>query len=213
MEIVIFGPPGAGKGTQAVLLSRKFGVLHISTGDMLREASAAKTELGILAASYMDKGNLVPDDLVIELVKNKILSEGKDGFILDGFPRTIPQAVGLDAMLAEINMPLKKVIDLEIMDEVIINRLSKRLVCPKCGEPYNEESKPAKVVNKCDVCCSDLIRRVDDEPESIKTRLVNYQKMTAPLLDYYNQSNILVKVNADGDINEIQNNVIKSLGL
>ena len=213
MRIVMFGPPGAGKGTQAVLLSRKYKVPHISTGAILRDAIAEETEVGIIAKSFMDKGNLVPDEIVLIIVKEKLLSDCKDGFILDGFPRTIPQAEGLDLILKEIKQPLEKVIDLDLSDEAIIYRLSRRLVCPCCGESYNLESKSPQKSEICDICSTHLLRRSDDDPKSIATRLCDYSEKTAPLLDYYEKSEILLRVKADGNIEEIHNNIIKALGL
>lgn len=213
MRIVMFGPPGAGKGTQALLLARKYKVPHVSTGDILREAIAARTDVGIIAQSFMDKGNLVPDEIVLEIVEKKLESDCKDGFILDGFPRTVPQAEGLDLFLNKIGESLERVVDLELSDDDIIHRLSNRLVCPSCGASYNLESKPPKIEGVCDICGAKLVRRPDDDPESIRTRLVSYAENTAPLLEYYKNYGLLVKVDAGGSAEDIQNNIIRALGL
>ena len=140
MRIVLFGPPGSGKGTQASLLSREYGASHISTGDTLREAVAGKTEVGLRAKSYMDKGELVPDDVVIAIAKEKLASVGEKGFVLDGFPRTIPQAEALDVALADLGKPLEAVVNLQVDEGELVRRLSGRRVCPSCGEPYHIDS-------------------------------------------------------------------------
>jgi len=209
----MFGPPGAGKGTQATQIARKTSSKHISTGDMLREAIANQTEIGNLANEYMSGGRLVPDEVVVQIVKDKILSEKLNDFILDGFPRTIPQAEDLDAMLGELNLPLDYVVNLRIEDQVIIGRLSDRRVCPKCGESYNLTFNPSKISGICDICSNELIHRKDDEPTAIKNRLVEYSKKTEPLIEYYREQGKLLDVDASGSINEIQENIVRSLNL
>ncbi len=213
MRIILFGPPGAGKGTQATMLSRALKIDHISTGDMFREAITNQTPVGLSAKGYMDKGLLVPDEVVLGIVKDKISSDCREGFILDGFPRTIPQAEGLDLLLGELGMPLDRVIDLSIDHNIIINRLAGRLVCPGCGEPYNVKSKRPSQEGVCDICGCELIHRDDDMPDAIRTRLESYDRQTAPLVDYYRDKGLLYSVDADGDINDIQARILKALGV
>ncbi|MBQ9358797.1 MAG: adenylate kinase [Abditibacteriota bacterium] len=213
MRIILFGPPGAGKGTQATMLSRALKIDHISTGDMFREAITNQTPVGLSAKGYMDKGLLVPDEVVLGIVKDKISSDCREGFILDGFPRTIPQAEGLDLLLGELGMPLDRVIDLSIDHNIIINRLAGRLVCPGCGEPYNVKSKRPSQEGVCDICGCELIHRDDDMPVAIRTRLESYDRQTAPLADYYRDKGLLYSVDADGDINDIQGRILKALGV
>lgn len=212
MRIVLFGPPGSGKGTQASILKDKFGAAHISTGDTLREAVANQTEVGLKAKSYMDKGELVPDEVVIAIAKDKLASVGDKGFILDGFPRTIAQAEALDVALAEIEKPLDAVVNLQVGDEELIIRLSGRRVCPSCGEPYHVDTKAPKVEGKCDKCSGDLVHRADDQAEAIRNRLQVYNNQTAPVLGYYETRGVLKNIPAVGDIAEIQNRIAEALG-
>jgi adenylate kinase len=211
MRIVLFGAPGSGKGTQAGILEKEYGAVHISTGDTLREAVARGTPVGLKAKSYMDRGELVPDDVVIAIAKEKLASVGDDGFILDGFPRTVPQAEALDSALAELKKPLDAVVNLRVDEEELVRRLSGRRVCTKCGEPYHVDSKPPKVDNKCDLCGGDLVQRDDDKPDAIRTRLRVYQEQTAPVLEYYRKRNLLREVEAQGDIAEITKRIAASL--
>jgi len=211
LRIVLFGPPGAGKGTQASLLSEKYGAAHISTGDILREAVANKTEVGLKAKSYMDAGELVPDDVVIAIARDKLASIGDRGFILDGFPRTIAQAEALDAALAEIGKPLDAVVNLEVDDEELVRRLSGRRVCPNCGEPYHVDTKRPNVEGKCDKCGAALVHRADDQPEAIRNRLEVYRNQTSPLLGYYEAAGILRSVPAVGSIDDIQDRIAASI--
>lgn len=212
MRIVLFGPPGAGKGTQAGLLSEKYGSAHISTGDILREAVANKTEVGLKAKGYMEKGELVPDEVVIAIAKEKLSSIGDKGFILDGFPRTIAQAQALDEALAEIGKPLDAVVNLQVDDEELVRRLSGRRVCPSCGEPYHTDSKRPRVEGKCDKCGADLVHRADDQPDAIRNRLKVYNTQTSPVLGYYEQRGVLRNIPATGGIGEILDRVAAALG-
>ena len=212
MRIVLFGPPGAGKGTQASLLSEKYGAAHISTGDILREAVANKTEVGLEAKCYMDKGELVPDDVVIAIAKEKLASIGDEGFILDGFPRTIAQAEALDVALSELGKPLHAVVNLQVDEDELIRRLSGRRVCPGCGEPYHVESKPSKAAGVCDSCAGVLVHRADDQPEAIMNRLKVYHTQTAPVLGYYEGKGKLANIEAVGGIDEILGRVARALG-
>jgi len=212
LRIVLFGPPGAGKGTQASLLTQKYKAAHISTGDALREAVANKTEVGLKAKSYMDKGELVPDEVVIAIAKDKLASVGDAGFILDGFPRTIAQAKALDVALADLNKPLEAVINLQVDDEELVRRLSGRRVCPGCKEPYHVESKPTQAEGVCDKCSTALIHRDDDQPDAIRNRLKVYNEQTSPVLGYYESKGILKNIAAVGGIDDIFNKVAEVLG-
>lgn len=213
MRIVLFGPPGAGKGTQASLLVNKFGAAHISTGDTLREAVANKTTVGNEAKSYMDKGELVPDAVVIAIAKEKLAKVGDKGFILDGFPRTIAQAEALDIALEEISMPLDAVVSLRVDDEELIKRLSGRRVCPACGEPYHVDTKMTKIEGVCDMCGADLIHRSDDQSDAIKNRLNVYNSQTSSVLGYYSSKGILKSIDAAGNIDAIFAKIVEALGL
>jgi len=210
---VLFGPPGAGKGTQASLLSEKYGAAHISTGDILREAVANKTEVGLRAKGFMDKGELVPDEVVIAIVKDKLASIGDQGFILDGFPRTIAQAQALDIALVEIEKPLDAVVNLQVDEDELVRRLSGRRVCPSCGEPYHIDSKPPKVEGVCDKCGAALIHRADDQPEAIRNRLRVYNEQTSPVLGYYSGTGVLKNIPATGSIQDILDRIVAALGV
>lgn len=182
MKLIFLGAPGAGKGTQAEIISKELNIPTISTGDMIREALKNGTEMGLKAKSYMESGALVPDEVVIGIVKERLSKDDcKNGFILDGFPRTIPQAEALDSMGVEIDL----VIDLEVSDDIIINRMSGRRVCEKCGKTYHTINKLSKIEGVCDVCTGALIQRKDDHIDTVKTRLETYHKETEPLKDYY----------------------------
>ncbi|MDH7600849.1 MAG: adenylate kinase [Armatimonadota bacterium] len=213
MRIVLFGAPGSGKGTQASILEKEFGAVHISTGDTLREAVAKGTEVGLQAKSYMDRGELVPDEVVIAIAKEKLASVGNNGFVLDGFPRTVAQAEALDDALLELQKPLDAVINLRVDEEELVRRLSGRRVCPKCGEPYHVDSKPPKSPGKCDICGADLIQREDDKPDAIRNRLRVYQEQTAPVLEYYRRKGLLRDIEAAGGIDEITRRIKASLGV
>ena len=212
MRIVLFGAPGAGKGTQASQLVSKSGAAHISTGDALREAVANKTEVGIEAKKYMDRGELVPDSVVIAIAKAKLATTGEKGFILDGFPRTIAQAEALDVALDELGKPLEHVVNLEVAEDELITRLSGRWVCPGCGEPYHSVTKKPAVEGKCDKCGGDLKQRDDDKLEAIQNRLKVYASQTTPVLEYYKKKDILRNVDAVGTIEEISTKVVKYIG-
>ncbi|MBQ6530954.1 MAG: adenylate kinase [Clostridia bacterium] len=195
MNIIMLGAPGAGKGTQAAVLCEKLNIPTISTGNIIREALKNGTEMGKKAKSFMDAGQLVPDEVVIGIVKDRLQEDDcKNGYILDGFPRTIPQAEALDAMGADIDC----VIDIEVQDEVIVNRLSGRRVCENCGRPYHVVSLKPKVDGVCDDCKGALVQRKDDQIETIKNRLDIYHKETEPLVKYYEaQGKLKVVVGKD----------------
>jgi len=212
MRIVLFGPPGSGKGTQASLLKQRYGASHISTGETLREAVAKGTRVGLEAKDYMDRGELVPDDVVIAIAREKVASVGKNGFILDGFPRTIAQAEALDAALSDLGKALEAVVNLRVDEDELVRRLSGRRVCPRCGEPYHVESKPSKEAGKCDRCGAELVQRDDDKPEAVRNRLRVYEAQTAPVLGYYERKGLLRNVDAVGGIEDILGRIAGSLG-
>ena len=209
----MFGPPGAGKGTQASLLVEELGVAHISTGDALRDAAARQTPVGLKAKAYMDRGELVPDDVVIAIAKEKILATDEKGFLLDGFPRTIAQAGALDKALEEIGKPLDAVVNLEVERFEIVTRLSGRRVCPSCGEPYHLETKLPKAEGVCDKCGAKLIHRDDDRPEAVLNRLEVYSRQTEPALAFFEAKGLLRNVQAMGDIQEVFGRVKTALGM
>lgn len=197
LNFVFLGPPGAGKGTQAEIIAKRHGLVKISTGDILREAVKNGTELGKLADGYMKRGELVPDEIMLGLIEEQLANIDK-GFILDGFPRTVKQAERFDELLERKNLPLKAVILLDVPDEEIIKRLSARRVCPNCGAVYNLLFTPPKNDEICDVCGTKLVQRKDDNPETIKRRLDVYREQTAPLIDYYQEKGLLVKIDGTG---------------
>ena len=195
------GPPGAGKGTHAQVLSKNFSLAHISTGDMLREALREGTPQGMKAKAFMEAGGLVPDEIVIGIVRERLSKkDAKSGFILDGFPRTSQQAESLDKMLPELGMPLDIAIYFKTSLAVIIRRLSGRRVCSKCGKTYHMTNFRPKVQGVCDVCSADLMQRPDDREEVIENRLKEYEKQTAPLIDYYKKKKILAEVSGDLEV-------------
>jgi len=211
LRLVFLGPPGAGKGTQAERLEREFGVVKVSTGDILREAVAKGTTLGEIAKMYMDRGELVPDDIIISLVREKIL-ETKE-FVLDGFPRTVAQAEGLDRLLTTLGKDLTAVIYFEVPDEEVKRRLMARRICPKCKKVYNLITDPPKVDELCDVCGTKLERRSDDNEETIENRLKVYYSQTMPLLNYYESRGILKKINGVGSPDQVYADLLKLLKL
>ena len=211
MRIVLFGPPGAGKGTQASLLAGKYGAAHISTGDALRGAVANQTKIGLKAKSYMDAGELVPDDVVIAIAKERLAATGEAGFILDGFPRTVAQANALDRALEEVGKPLEAVVNLKVDRDELIRRLSGRRVCPGCGEPYHVESKAPSSEGVCDACGGSLLQRDDDKSEAVANRLNVYEAQTAPVLDYYAENGIDRNIAATGDIEDIFDRITEAL--
>ena len=212
MRMVLFGAPGVGKGTQASLMEQRYGIAHISTGDSLREAITRGTDIGLAAKSYMDKGELVPDDVIIQIALERIEHAPSRGFVLDGFPRTIPQAEALDKALDEVGKPVELVIDLAVPEETIVRRLSGRRICSKCGEPYHVETKKPKAEGICNLCGGELIGRDDDAPDAVRNRLRVYVEKTLPLVEYYRASGLLQRVDAAGSVEETFARVEKVLG-
>lgn len=197
-NLVFLGPPGSGKGTQAVKLAAEMNVLHLSTGDLLRNAVKAGTELGKQAQGYMERGELVPDALLVGLIESKLKSGDLDnGFILDGFPRTVPQAEALRDMLNKNDQAIDAAILLDVSDEEVIRRLSGRFFCPTCQKTYNYPHNMPKNEGRCDADNTELQRRKDDQPEVVKNRLEVYKKQTQPIEDFYRQASILIEVNGE----------------
>ena len=212
MGIILLGPPGAGKGTQAKRLAEEFAIPQVSTGDMLRAAVKNGTELGLKAKSFMDAGGLVSDEVVIGIVKERLAEpDCSKGFILDGFPRTIPQAVALDRVAGELGKEIRFVLSLEVDPNELMERLCGRRTCTACGAMYHVKFSVPKAQGKCDKCGAALIQRDDDMEETIRRRLDNYNKSTAPLLDYYRDTGKIRSVMASGAIDAIYNSIVKIL--
>ena len=213
MKIIMLGAPGAGKGTQAKKIADKYQVPHISTGDIFRANIKNGTELGKKAKTYMDQGLLVPDELVVDLVVDRLSQDDcKNGCVLDGFPRTIPQAESLDAALAAKGEAIDYAIDVDVPDENIINRMSGRRACVACGATYHIVHIPTKVEGICDRCGEALILRDDDKPETVKKRLDVYHEQTQPLIDYYTKKNVLKSVDGTQDMEAVFQSIVDILG-
>lgn len=213
MKIIMLGAPGAGKGTQAKMIAAKYNIPHISTGDIFRANIKNGTELGAKAKEYMDKGLLVPDELVVDLVIDRFKEpDCKNGYVLDGFPRTIPQAEALDKALTAIGESVDYAINVEVPDENIINRMGGRRACVGCGATYHIVYSPTKVEGKCDTCGGDLIIRDDDKPETVKNRLSVYHEQTQPLIDYYTNKGIIAEVDGTVDMKDVFDAIVKILG-
>ncbi len=209
MIVVFLGPPGSGKGTQAKKLSQELGLLHISTGDLLREAVKNQTPLGLKAREYMERGELVPDSIMISLIEEVMPKEG--GFILDGFPRTVPQALALEEMLKAYNKQVDRVFLFDISEEVVVERLSGRLTCSQCGAVYHKKYNPPKQEGICDLCGGKLIQREDDKEEVIRKRYRVYVEQTKPLVEFYQERNKLTRLDAEQDIQEVNRKLLEVL--
>ena len=213
MKIIMLGAPGAGKGTQAKMIAAKYGVPHISTGDIFRANIKNNTELGQKAKTYMDKGELVPDSLVVDLIMDRFKeADCANGYVLDGFPRTIPQAEALDNALKANGEKVDFAINVEVPDENIINRMSGRRACVGCGATYHIKYNPTKVEGVCDACGEKLILRDDDKPETVKNRLSVYHEQTQPLIDYYNKAGVLAEVDGTKDMEDVFKDIVNILG-
>ncbi len=204
MRVVLLGPPGSGKGTCAKIIGELYGVPVITTGDMLRAAVSKMTPLGVTAKGYMDRGELVPDDLVNDLVAERLKEpDAADGFILDGYPRSPKQAEALEKVLRATGKRLNHVLHVTLEDQTIIDRLSNRRSCPKCGAVFHLENKPPRNTGRCDVCATALVQRNDDKPEVIKRRLEVYREKTQPLLDFYEKKGKIKLIRGDIDLREL----------
>jgi len=213
MNIILLGPPGAGKGTQARRLVEERGMIQLSTGDMLRAAKDSGTEMGNRVAKVMAAGELVTDDIVIGLIEEKLQGDNAGGFIFDGFPRTLAQADALGELLRGYNKTLDAVVEMRVDDDALVRRITGRFTCGNCGEVYHDETKRPKVDGVCDVCAeSDMKRRADDNEESLRTRLMEYYKKTSPLIGYYYAKGNLKSVNGLGEIDEVASEIAKVLG-
>lgn len=214
MRLVILGAPGAGKGTQAEFLSEKFKIPHISTGDIFRENIKKETHLGKKAKEYIDKGLLVPDEITVDIVKDRLLRDDtENGFILDGFPRTIPQAEFLEKVLDESGIKLDRVLDIYVSDEDIVGRLSGRRVCPSCSKSFHIRYNPPMNNDTCPDCKVKVIQRDDDKEETVLNRLATYHKQTKPLIDFYEEKGLLVTAIGQEEIEDTKKEVLKALGV
>ena len=213
LRTILLGPPGAGKGTQAVKIVEKYGIPHISTGDIFRENIKNGTELGKKAQEYMNRGELVPDELVVEIATDRLLKDdSKEGFLLDGFPRTVFQAEKLDEILQAHGQKLDVVIDIEVEKQELLTRLTGRRVCKKCGASYHIVNIPPKKEGICDICGGELFQRDDDTVETVENRIEVYKAQTMPLVDYYKKAGNLAEIDGSGDLDRVFADIVKALG-
>lgn len=213
MRLILIGPPGVGKGTQAALLEARLGLKQLSSGMIFRAEIEAETDLGRLAKSYIDRGELVPSGITIEMMSKRIRSDEarKKGFLLDGFPRTVRQAEALDKMLADIELPIDLAVSIEVDDEVVVQRLSGRLGCTRCGEIYHRDSKPPKREEFCDKCNSPLFVRTDDQPDTIRERLRVFRENTQPVIDHYAAQRLLLRVDGALDPEGVYDAILQGI--
>lgn len=211
MRLIFLGAPGSGKGTQAKRLAEKFGLEHISTGDILREAIRKESELGLMARKFMDAGQLVPDDVILGIIKEELLTTDRKGYIFDGFPRTAAQAEGLDKIFGESGFGISKVIKLDVPDEAIVKRLGSRLICRNCGQDYNTESKPPRVPGVCDICGGELYRRPDDAADIVQNRLSVYREKTRPIENYYRSKGLLAEIDGNRSSDEVFDSIVEAV--
>lgn len=212
MRLILLGAPGAGKGTQSVFLSANFGLSHVASGDLFRDAQNKGAELGLIAKSYMEKGQLVPDSIVVKLILERLTaSDCKEGFLLDGFPRSLEQAKALDKALSESGQAIDKAVHIKVSNDELVRRLSGRWICRQCQATYHTVSSPPQVVGKCDRCGGELYQRADDTVETVQNRLEVYFAQTIPLIDYYQRGERLVEVNGEGTIEEISKELVSVL--
>jgi len=212
VNLVMLGPPGAGKGTQAALLAERLGTPHVASGDLFREALKKETELGLTAKSYMERGELVPDEVTIAMVRERLQRPDCDsGVILDGFPRTIEQAEALQGLLAEQNKKIDAALFIDAAEDELVRRLSSRWTCRNCQAVYNIISNPPHEEGWCDVCGGELYQRADDVPETVRNRIRVYRQQTSPLIDYYRDQELLVTIKSEGGIERVQRKVLEAL--
>lgn len=212
MRFILLGAPGAGKGTQAVEIKQKYNIPHISTGDIFRSNIKNQTELGKKAEGYLNSGELVPDELTIELVKDRLKQEDvKNGFLLDGFPRTIPQAEALDEFLKELGIKSDRVINIDVDKKVLIERITGRRVCKNCKASFHIVFNPPKVDSVCDYCGGELVTRADDNEEAVRNRIGVYESQTAPLIDYYNKQSLVLTIDGNKSPKEVTEEILKGL--
>ena len=212
MRVVLVGPPGAGKGTQAEHIAKHYRIPNISTGDIFRANVAERTSLGEIAKSYMDEGELVPDDVTVAMVRGRLGKDDTDhGFLLDGFPRTVPQAESLGALLDELDVPLDVVLKITVDDDEVVRRLSGRRICRSCGRTFHVEFDPPNSEGVCDACGGDLYQRDDDKPETVRRRLQVYREQTKPLVEYYEERGLLRRVMGTGEVTEVTKRAIEAL--
>lgn len=214
MNIILMGPPGAGKGTQAEKLVSKYGLVQISTGDMFRKEMKEDSKLGVIAKFFIQYGHLVPDDITIDIVRERLSkNDYPNGFILDGFPRTVVQARSLESLAKELGFTIDAIINLDVDFDKLIKRLSGRRVCRECGATYNLEFKPSKVPGICDICGGELYQRIDESEEAVKIRLQTYLRQTRPLIDYYTMKGTLTNINGDQAMDDVFKDIEISLGV
>ena len=212
MTLIMAGPPGAGKGTQAAMLAERLGIPHVASGDLFREALKAETELGLTAKSYMDRGELVPDEVTIAMIRERLLKPDYDeGIILDGFPRTIEQAKALKELLVEQEKTIDAALFIDASEDELVRRLSSRWTCRNCQAIYNLISNPPREKGKCDICGGELYQRADDLPETVRNRIRVYWDQTSPLIDYYRDAGLLITIESEGGIDRVQAKILEAL--